>query len=111
MQDLPKLETLAQAREVLLGMAEGQEITVESDEWEASITKHGEVEYKRLVPGPRDRDHQPPRRLQDPAGARRPRPLSPLTPDCASGRSSLAPGNLPFYFEAAAWLPASAGRR
>jgi len=45
MRNLPKIETLEQAREVLLGMDEEQEITAEFDEWKASIKKHNDQEY------------------------------------------------------------------
>ena len=45
MQNLPKIETVEQAREVLLGMDEEQEITAELDEWKASIKKHNDQEY------------------------------------------------------------------
>ena len=45
MRKLPKIETVDQAREVLLGMSEGQEITAELDEWKASIKKHNDQEY------------------------------------------------------------------
>ena len=45
MRDLPRIETMAQAREVLLGMSEGQEITAEQDEWQASIKKHNDQEF------------------------------------------------------------------
>jgi hypothetical protein len=45
MQNLPKIETVEQAREVLLGMGEEQEITAELDEWKASIKKHNDQEY------------------------------------------------------------------
>jgi hypothetical protein len=34
-----------QASEVLLGMGEAQEITVELDGWKASIKKHNDQEY------------------------------------------------------------------
>jgi hypothetical protein len=44
MQYLPKIETVEQAREVLIGMDEEQEITVESDEWIASIKKQYDQE-------------------------------------------------------------------
>lgn len=39
---LPKIETVEQAREVLLGMGEEQEITAGLDEWKASIKKHND---------------------------------------------------------------------
>ena len=45
MRNLPKIETAEQAREVLLGMGEEQEITAELDEWKASIKKHNDQEY------------------------------------------------------------------
>jgi hypothetical protein len=45
MQYLPKIETVEQAREVLIGMDEEQEITVESDEWIASIKKQYDQEF------------------------------------------------------------------
>jgi len=45
MRNLPKIETVEQAREVLLGMGEEQEITAELDEWKASIKKHNDLEY------------------------------------------------------------------
>jgi hypothetical protein len=45
MRNLPKIETVEQAREVLLGMDEEQEITAELDEWKASIKKHNDQEY------------------------------------------------------------------
>ncbi len=45
MRKLPKIETVEQAREVLLGMGEEQEITAELGEWKASIKKHNDLEY------------------------------------------------------------------
>lgn len=45
MRDLSKIETLGQAREVLLGMQERQEIRAELDEWVATIEKHNDREY------------------------------------------------------------------
>jgi hypothetical protein len=45
MQYLPKIETVEQTREVLIGMDEEQEITVESDEWIASIKKQYDQEF------------------------------------------------------------------
>ena len=45
MRKLPKIETVEQAREVLLGMGEEQEIKAELDEWKASIKKHNDQEY------------------------------------------------------------------
>jgi hypothetical protein len=50
MQSLPRIETMAQAREVLLGMSEEQEITAEGDEWEASIQKHNDQEFSAAFP-------------------------------------------------------------
>src|SRR5918994_967655 len=45
MQNLPKIETVEQAREVLNEMDEEQELTAELDEWKASITKHNDQEF------------------------------------------------------------------
>jgi hypothetical protein len=45
MQNLPKIETVEQAREVLNEMDEEQEITAELDEWKASIKKHNDQEF------------------------------------------------------------------
>jgi hypothetical protein len=45
MQNLHEIETVDQAREALIEMDVGQEITVELDEWEASITKHNDQEF------------------------------------------------------------------
>ena len=45
MRKLPKIETVVEAREVLLRMGEEQEITAELDEWKASIKKHNDQEY------------------------------------------------------------------
>jgi hypothetical protein len=45
MQNLPKIETVDQAREVLIEMDEEQEITAELDEWKASITKYNDQEF------------------------------------------------------------------
>lgn len=45
MRNLPNIETVEQAREVLLGMEEEQEVTAELDEWKASIKKHNDQEY------------------------------------------------------------------
>jgi hypothetical protein len=45
MQNLPEIETVEQAKEALIEMDIGQEITVELDEWEASITKHNDQEF------------------------------------------------------------------
>ena len=41
---------MAQAREVLQGMSEGQEITAELDEWRASIKKHYDAEFSAEFP-------------------------------------------------------------
>jgi hypothetical protein len=40
-----KIETVEQAREILLGMDEKQELTATSDEGEISIKKHGDYEF------------------------------------------------------------------
>ena len=45
MRNLPKIETVEQAREALIEMDEEQEITVESDEWIASIKKQYDQEF------------------------------------------------------------------
>ncbi|MBA3426795.1 MAG: hypothetical protein H0U04_20160 [Rubrobacter sp.] len=45
MRSLPRIETMAQAREVLLEMSGEQEITAELDEWQASIRKHNDQEF------------------------------------------------------------------
>jgi hypothetical protein len=45
MQNLPEIETVEQAREALIEMNVGQEISVELDEREASITKHNDQEF------------------------------------------------------------------
>ena len=45
MQNLPNIEVVEQAREVLLEMYEEQEITAESDEWRAIIEKHNDQEH------------------------------------------------------------------
>jgi hypothetical protein len=45
MQNLPEIETVEQAREALIEMDVGQEITVELDEWKASIAKHNDQEF------------------------------------------------------------------
>ena len=45
MRNLPKIETVEQAREVLLGMVEEEEITAELDEWKAIFKKHNDHEY------------------------------------------------------------------
>ncbi len=50
MRELPSIETMAQAREVLQGMSEGQEITAELDEWRASIKKHDDAEFSAEFP-------------------------------------------------------------
>jgi dsDNA-specific endonuclease/ATPase MutS2 len=50
MQNLSRIETMERAREVLLGMGEDQEITVELDEWEASVRKHNDQEYSASFP-------------------------------------------------------------
>ena len=45
MHNLPKIETVEQAREVLNEMDVEQEITAELDEGKASITKHKDQEF------------------------------------------------------------------
>jgi hypothetical protein len=45
MQNLPKIETVEQAREVLKEMDAEREITAELDEWKASIKKHNDQEF------------------------------------------------------------------
>jgi hypothetical protein len=45
MQNLPNIETVEQAREVLTEIDEEQEITAESDERKASIKKHNDQEF------------------------------------------------------------------
>jgi hypothetical protein len=45
MRNLPKIETVEQAREVLIEMDEEQEITVELDEWKANIKQHDDQEF------------------------------------------------------------------
>ncbi|MBA2533670.1 MAG: hypothetical protein H0V21_01510 [Rubrobacter sp.] len=50
MQSLPRIETMAQAREVLLEMSEEQEITAERDEWQASIKKHNDRDFSAAFP-------------------------------------------------------------
>ena len=46
MPNLSEIDMLERAREVLIGMEDGQEIRVESDdEWRASIKKHNEGEF------------------------------------------------------------------
>jgi|AntDryMetagUQ889_1029465.scaffolds.fasta_scaffold22807_1 hypothetical protein len=50
MRNLPRIETMAQAREVLLEMSGEQEITAELDEWQASIKKSNDQEFSAAVP-------------------------------------------------------------
>jgi hypothetical protein len=45
MQNLPEIVTVEQAREALIEMNVGQEISVELDEREASITEHNDQEF------------------------------------------------------------------
>ena len=46
MPNLSEIDMLERAREVLIGMEDGQEIRVESDdEWRTSIKKHNEGEF------------------------------------------------------------------
>ena len=44
-RNLPKIETVEPAKEVLLGMDEEREMTAELDGWQASIKKHNDQEY------------------------------------------------------------------
>jgi len=50
MQNLPKIETVEQAREALIEMDIEQEITAELDEWEANINKHNDQEFSVSFP-------------------------------------------------------------
>jgi hypothetical protein len=50
MRNLSRIETMAQARGVLLEMSGGQEITAEQDEWQASIRKHNDQEFSAAFP-------------------------------------------------------------
>jgi hypothetical protein len=50
MRSLPRIETMAQAKEVLLEMSEEQEITAEQDEWQATIKKHNDQEFSTEFP-------------------------------------------------------------
>lgn len=50
MRSLPRIETITQAREVLIEMSEEQEITAEQDEWQASIRKHNDQEFSAAFP-------------------------------------------------------------
>jgi hypothetical protein len=50
MQRLPRIVTVAQARDVLLEMSEEQKITAEQGEWQASIKKHNDVEFTAAFP-------------------------------------------------------------
>ena len=45
MQNLPKIETVEQARETLVGMDEGRELTATSDEGSINIKKHSDHEF------------------------------------------------------------------
>ena len=49
MQNPPKIDAVEQAREVLLGMDEQQEILVTSDEGEISIEKYGGHEFSAYL--------------------------------------------------------------
>jgi hypothetical protein len=48
-QNLPKIQTVEQARDVLLGMAVRQEIVSTSDEGKVSIKKHGDYEFSAYL--------------------------------------------------------------
>ena len=50
MRNLPRIETMAQAREVLLELSEEQEITAEQDEWQVTIKKHNDQEFSAAFP-------------------------------------------------------------
>ena len=50
MQNLPRIETVERAREVLTEMGEDQELTAHLDEWKASITKHNDQEFSVSFP-------------------------------------------------------------
>ncbi len=50
MEGLPKIETLEQARELLLGMDEQQEITAISNELSVSVKKHNDQEFDASFP-------------------------------------------------------------
>jgi hypothetical protein len=50
MRSLPRIATIVQAREVLLEMSREEEITAESDEWQASIKKHNDHEFSAAFP-------------------------------------------------------------
>lgn len=50
MRSLPRIESPEQAREVLLGMGEQQEISAELDGWKASIEKRNDQEYSASFP-------------------------------------------------------------
>ena len=49
-RSLPRIETITQARGVLLEMSGGKEITAEQDEWQASIRKHNDQEFSAAFP-------------------------------------------------------------
>ena len=66
---------MAQAREVLIEMSEGQEITAEQDEWQATIKKHDDAEFSAEFPEQETGTISLLDASQDPAGARGPRPL------------------------------------
>ena len=71
MQNLPKIETVEQAREALIEMEVEQEITAELDEWKATIKKHNEQEFS-VAFADYETDHQPIERFPHTTGARRP---------------------------------------
>jgi hypothetical protein len=50
MQNLPRIETVEQAREALTEMDVDQEISAELDEWKASIKKHNDQEFSASFP-------------------------------------------------------------
>ncbi len=50
MRSLPRIETMTQAREVLLEMSLEEEISAEQDEWQATIKKHSDQEFSAAFP-------------------------------------------------------------
>ena len=50
MQNLPRIESVAQAREALTEMNVDQEITAELDEWKATIKKLNDQEFSVSFP-------------------------------------------------------------
>jgi hypothetical protein len=50
MQNLPRIESVEQAREALTEMDVDREITAELDEWKASIKKLNDLEFSASFP-------------------------------------------------------------